>query len=124
MVFQEPIEHLKHIECDSVSEAEEQYLKMTQEDCWVIHTPLKLVWSWKKLKTVCRFTMKRVDKKPMNIFDFSEKLSSCLSESIKTINTIMDVNRKRKIETIMRELNVNIKNERQETDSTIPIKNQ
>lgn len=56
-------EEIKIIECNTVGEAEAEYFLLQNKKCWQVIKPLKVVWSWRKFKTVVRFTVKKVDPK-------------------------------------------------------------
>lgn len=92
---------IKIIECNGIVEAENVYLQMREENCWVVVKPLKVVWSWKKFKTVVRFSMKRVKKRPMDIFEFSQKLSEVLLQSTQAFHVISEYKKQKKLQQII-----------------------
>jgi hypothetical protein len=49
-------QEIRVFDCDSIEEAESKYYEMSLQG-WKVIKALRLVWSWRKLKTVARFTM-------------------------------------------------------------------
>lgn len=56
------IGEIKVIERKSIAAAEREYFHRRAEGCWQMVKPLKIVWSWKRLNYVARFSMRRVEK--------------------------------------------------------------
>lgn len=56
------IGEIEIIECNSISEAEAEYFSRRNQGCWQMEKTLKIVWSWRKLRNVFRFSMKKVEK--------------------------------------------------------------
>jgi hypothetical protein len=50
------------IECDTIGEAELEYQSRREQGCWQMVKAVKPVFSWKKMKTVFRFEMKKLEK--------------------------------------------------------------
>ncbi|MES2382370.1 MAG: hypothetical protein V4538_15090 [Bacteroidota bacterium] len=84
------------LEFNTVEEAETEYLKRRAEGCWVMVDRLKVVWSWRKFKSVCRFSMKKVDKRPMDIVEFVDRLREEIPKLAETFGIISEAKQRRR----------------------------
>jgi len=99
-------EEIKIVECDTVGAAELEYFKLREEGCWQVCEPLKIVWSWKKLKNVARFSVKKVEKR-YDFGDYMESLNKAIQKSMEVLPTLaqaMAARNKRRVEQRISEL--------------------
>ena len=78
--------NIEVLEFDTVGEAEAEFFKRHNEGTWVVVDRLKVVWSWKKFKSVCKFSMKKVEQRPMDIQEFLITEIPKLSEAFAVIS--------------------------------------
>lgn len=71
------------IECNTITEAELEYQYRREQGCWQMVKAVKPVFSWKKMKTVFRFEMKKVEN-AYHMEDF-------IKDSYKAINMACEV---------------------------------
>lgn len=94
------------IECNSIENAETEYFKRRAEGCWQMVSAMKIVWSWKKFRTVARFSMKKVN----NPYHFDDYLRDLTKVAIKgcevgiEISKTMSMINKRKSENKLKNL--------------------
>ena len=92
------------LEFDTVSEAEAEYLKRREQGCWEMVDRLRVVWSWRKFKSVCRFSIKKVDKRPLDYVELMGKLIPAIREANESIKSVAQIMRNRKVQNALRKL--------------------
>lgn len=83
-------EEIKVVECNTVAEAEAEYFLLREEGCWQVIKPLKIVWSWKKMKNVAMFSVKRVGKR-YDLEDHMKAINKCIQKSMEVLPTIVNI---------------------------------
>lgn len=77
------------IECNSIEDAENEYFKRRSEGCWQMVKAIKIHFSWRKFRTVARFSMKKVDKP----YHFDDYLLDFIKASVKACELGIDVSK-------------------------------
>src|SRR5580765_3556067 len=81
-------DEIKVFEFSSISEAEKEYFKRREEGCWQMVSAIKIVWSWKKMRNVATFSMKKVEK-AYHIDDYIKDVHGCILAGISTLSSVM-----------------------------------
>lgn len=80
-------QEIKIIECNTMAEAEAKYYSLRAEGCWQMVSSLKLKWSWRKMRTVAVFKMKRVEK-PYHFDNYISDIIDAVVFGIETFKSI------------------------------------
>lgn len=94
------MDELKVIEKNTVQEAEAEYLKLREEGCWQVVKAMKIVWSWKSMRHVARFTVKKVERR-YDVGDFISGSIMAATEMVsilKSVASIYAANKRRLME--------------------------
>jgi len=93
-------ENIEVFEFNSIGEAEAEYFRRRQLGCWQMVSALKIKWSWKKMRNVVTFSMKKVDK-AYHIDDYMRDINKAISYGIETfisVSKTMQEHKKRKLQ--------------------------
>lgn len=77
------------IECNSIEDAENEYFKRRAEGCWQMVKAIKIHFSWRKFRTVARFSMKKVD----SPYHFDDYLRGFIKAAIKGCEVGVEVSK-------------------------------
>ena len=88
------------IECNTITEAELEYLNRRGQGCWQMVKAVKPIFSWKKMKTVFRFEMKKVEK-AYHFEDYMKDMNKAITFGCKVAvslsRTMSEIKSRRKI---------------------------
>jgi len=91
------------IECSTIGEAELEYNNRIEQGCWQMVKALKPVWSWKKMKTVFRFSMKKVEK-AYHLEDFMKDTNKIIKVGCETAIALSNAMAGRKAQRKLKQL--------------------